>query len=81
MVVADDDAVDHVQPEACPLADTFGREEGLEDSGEHLRRDAGAAVSDLDHNPVLLVGCADPELAGAGHGVDRVVDQVGPDLV
>src|SRR5262245_37557799 len=59
----------------------FRREEGLEDAAELLRRDAAATVRDLDHRAVALAAGADRNGPRSAHRVDRVVDDVGPDLV
>src|ERR1039458_7218345 len=61
--------------------DTLVSEELLENMGLDFRRDARSVVADFDQQAIQLAGGADAQFALALHGVDGVVDQVGPDLV
>src|SRR5919106_4007330 len=83
-VALDHDAPADVEAEAGALADRLGGVEGLEDVGQDRLGDARAGVGDLDDQAVAVAAGADgqPALAvHALHGVDGVLDQVGPDLV
>ncbi|NDD28145.1 MAG: hypothetical protein EB084_07750 [Proteobacteria bacterium] len=56
------------QPQACPLPDVLRGEEGVEDSPDNARRDAGAVVVHLDDDlPAFDVGARRD--GGRGHGV------------
>ena len=81
MVLVDDDAPGDVQAQPGALADRFGGEEGFEDPRDVLGRDARAGVADLDLGGVVVPAGADGERARPVHRLDRVVDQVRPDLV
>src|SRR4029453_17353571 len=81
VVLVDDDPVRDVETETGALADGFRGEERLEDAGPDVGRGAGGGVFDLDHEAVRVAGGAQGESATARHGVERVVDEVRPDLV
>src|SRR5579864_4421899 len=81
LVLCDDDAVGDVEAQPAPLAYLLGGEERLEDAGLDLRRDSKTVVADLDHRILTLLARANAQLTFAIHGVDGVVDQIGPDLV
>ena len=80
-MLCDDDAVGDVEAQPAPLAYLLGREERVEDAGLDLGRDSGAVVADLDHRILTLLPCANTQLTFAIHGVDGVVERIGPDLV
>ena len=80
-MAVDHDPIDDIEPQPGAGAHALGREEGLEDSLLDLQRHARTIVGDLDFDAVLGPRRAERELALASHRVDRVVDQVGPDLV
>ena len=67
------------QPGSLPHS--LGGEERLENMVLHFRRDARSIVGDFDQQAIDLARRADTQLALSLHGVDGVVDQVGPDLV
>ena len=92
-VVVLDDAVADRQAQARPLPRVLGGEERLEDLVAIGRGDAAAGVGDRQHHvfggrrqvqPALaphdLLG-RDAQRPAAGHGVDRVRDQVQADLL
>ena len=80
-MAVDHDPIDDVEPQARTGAHALGREEGLENSLLNLQGHAWTIVGDLDLDPILGPRRPEQQLALAGHGVDRVVDQVGPDLI
>src|SRR5579863_4738208 len=75
------DAHDGVEAEAGAFANGLGGEEGIEDARFDFRRNAWAVVADLDANGVKVAAGTDAEFALAVHGVDSVVDEIGPNLV
>ena len=86
LVLVDNDVVGDAQPQSGAFAGRFGREEGIEDSAEVLRRDAGAVVFDLadDGRAVLVRAEGDLPPGRAFLGLDGLgcVDQdVQEDLV
>src|SRR5882757_7442566 len=78
-----DDVPRQIQPEAGALADWFGGEERLEDVLAYLLGDTGPGVADLDAGQLLAFPTsADGQSAAlVAHRCQRVVDDVGPDLV
>src|SRR5262245_58550536 len=76
-----DNPVDGVQPQSGALALRLGGEEGFEDATLNFWRNAGAVIADFDENVIWLGRRANPQVALAVHRVDRVDDQVGPDLI
>src|SRR5580658_6749074 len=75
------DALDRVQTEARALANAFGSKKRLEDVGLHFFGNSRPIVADFDHGATVVAVSSDAKLAGSVHGVDRVVDNVRPDLV
>src|SRR5215211_2639648 len=80
-VPPDHDPVGDVQAEPGALADRLGGEERFEDALAQLFGDARAGVANLEPHPVAVHGGAYGERAVTVHGLDGVVDQIGPYLV
>src|ERR1700735_5865784 len=76
-----DDALDGVQAEAGAFADAFGGEKGLKDVGLDFGGNSRAVVRELDHCATVVGEGSDAKLTGSAHRVNRVVNNVGPDLV
>src|SRR5262245_40922464 len=76
-----DNPVDGVQPQSGTLALRLGGKERLEDAPLNFWRNAGAVISDFDQDVIGLGRRANPQVALAVHRVNRVDDQVGPDLI
>src|SRR6202012_5618699 len=78
-----DDAEHHFEPHAGALAYFLGGKKRIEDPGPYFFRYAWSVVDHADQDVVLdpLGFDGQVSLAGWFHGVQRVVDQVGPDLV
>jgi hypothetical protein len=74
-------SLDGVQTEACALPNSFGGEKGLKDVGLYLVRNPWAVIANLNHNATIVAVGSDAELAFSPHGVNRVIDNIGPDLV
>ena len=49
--------------------------------GLYLRRNAGAVVGNLNYDTTVLAIGSNAKLAFAAHGVNRIVDEVGPHLI
>src|ERR1700690_4019107 len=87
------DALDDAEAEAGADADGLGGVEGGEDAGLAFQRDAGALAGNRNAKEAawlagrrgvtgrLLLPGADANVAALGDRVDRIVQQVGPDLV
>src|SRR6266487_3719323 len=69
------------EAEAGAFADGLGGVAGLEDVGADGVGDTWSGVADLDQSAVAVAAGPDRQGAVAVHGVDGVVDQVGPDLI
>src|SRR5262249_52607124 len=82
LVLFDDDPPGEIEPQAGAFTERFGGEERCEDAVDDLVRDAGAVVANLyaDHVLGFTLG-AQRQRAAAVHGLDRVVDDIGPDLI
>src|SRR5262249_39754414 len=80
-MLIDHDVVGYVEAEPGANSLRLRREEWLEDARRDLRRNARAAVGDPYFHGVAEAAGAHFEHALAVHGLDRVVDDVRPDLV
>ena len=80
-VVVADQAPDDVEAQAGALPDRLGGEERIEDALADLGRDAGSVVDDADDDALPLAVRRHLDAAGIRDGIERVVDQVRPDLV
>ena len=67
-----DDAVADGQPEPGAARRTLGREERVEDLGQHVRRDAGAVVLELRHGRPAVHPGAHRDVAVAAGGIGGV---------
>ena len=81
VVTADHDPVADVQAQSRALPDLLGREERIEDAALEFGRDSRSGVTDLDQHTIPVPAGADGQRALAVHGIDGVVDDVGPYLV
>ena len=70
-----------VEPQAGSFTDAFGREKRIEDVGEHVSRNPGTVVLNFDHNFAPALPGSDTQFPAVRHGLDRVDDQIRPDLV
>ena len=70
-----------VETEAGPLSHSLGSKEWFKNVVLDLRGNPGAVIADLNHNAGNLAIGSNPQLAFAAHGVDGIVDDVGPHLV
>ena len=75
------DSLNGIQAEARALPNAFGGEKRLKDVGLRLLGNSRPVVTDLDHDATVLAVSSDAKLAGSVHGVNRVIDNVSPDLV
>src|SRR5271157_1258727 len=74
-------ALDGVQTQSCALAYSLGGEEGFENAGLDVGRNSRTGVADLHYNTTVIAIGSNSKVAGSVHGVDGVVDDVGPDLI
>ena len=80
-MVANDDALGDVEPEAGALPDGLGGEEGVEDARLQLVGYPRPVVADLDAHTLALPARAQRDPPVGTERIDRVVDQVRPNLV
>src|SRR4029079_16296394 len=62
-------------------ADRFGGEERFEQTRRDLRRNADTEVYNLDDHLAIFQARADTDFPGAVDRMNRVVDEIGPDLI
>ena len=75
------DAVDGIQAYSRSFTDALGRKERLKDMRLYRIGNTGTVVDDLDENEIELSGSSNNQLALASHGIDGIVNEVGPDLI
>ena len=73
--------LDRIQAESSAFPNTFGCKKRLEDVGLHLVGNSWTVIADLNYNATVVAVDSDAKLAFPVHRVNRVVDNVGPDLV
>ena len=81
LVAVHDDPVRGGQPESGAVAHVLGGEERVEHAVADLGGDPGAVVGDLDLGEVAEAARGDRDRPAVVERVDRVVEQIGPDLV
>ena len=74
-------ALNRVQAQSGSLPYSFGREERFEDVRLDLRRNSRAVVADLNYGAGIIAIGSNSELALSAHGVNGIVNNVGPDLI
>src|SRR5271163_4421846 len=74
-------SLDGVQAEARAFPNSFGCEKRLKDVRLHLAGNSWAIVANLNYNATVVLVGSDAQLAFCVHCVNRVVNDVGPDLV
>src|SRR5260370_40025571 len=70
-----------IEAKPGPLADSLGRKKRLKDARLYVRRNSRTVIANLNHNAIGFTINSHPESAFAVHGVNRIVNDVGPDLV
>src|ERR1700758_1298023 len=75
------DAVHRIQPQSAAIAHTLSREKGIEDARLDLLWNPGTVINDLHQNAVAFGTGANADLALSLHGIDGIIDKVGPDLI
>ena len=80
-MLVEDDVVCDVQSQAGANTGTFRSKERFEDAVLNPGGNPRPVIDDFDHNFAAFGVCAQDELSLTLHGTDRVVDDVGPDLV
>ncbi len=70
-----------IQTEAAALSHSLGGEKWFKDMRLDLRWNPGTVVPDLDHHTSGVAICAYPKFPPAVDGVNRVIDDVGPNLI
>src|SRR5664280_1730651 len=75
------DSQRRIQPQTGPFPYSLGSEERFEDARLNVRRDPRPRISNLDHGTVSFQKGFDSQFTLPVHGIDGVVDDVGPYLV
>src|SRR5579863_6398699 len=75
------DSLDGIESESGPFPYALGGEERLENVRLDLGRNSGAGVGNLHHDARVFAKRTDAQFAFSIHRVDRVVHEVGPNLV
>src|SRR5205085_7594362 len=69
------------QAQTRPTLTALGRDEGLEDPANEVRRDALAVVFDPNFHPLSVLFRADPDVPPLAHCVPSVEEDVGQNLL
>jgi hypothetical protein len=80
-MLVEDDVVCDVQSQAGANTGTFRSKERFEDAALNPGGNPRPVVDNFDHDFAVFGVRAENELSLTLHSVDRVVDDVGPDLV
>ena len=75
------DPLHSIQTESRPFPNSLGGEERFENVGLHLTRNPWTVIADLNYDAGILAISSDSKLAFSVHGVNRVINDVGPDLI
>jgi hypothetical protein len=76
-----DDIVADIQSQTCPATDRFGRKEGIENFGLNILGNPWPIICNLHHHRGIVLARPQDKLTPALHGIDGVVNDVGPDLI
>ena len=74
-------SLDRVQAEARAFPNSFGCEKRLKDVGLYLIGNSWTVVANLHYYATVVAVGSDAKLAFSVHRVNRVINNVGPDLV
>ena len=75
------DSQRRIKAQTCAFSHSLGGEERFEDARLNLWRNPRSRISDLNHRTVAFQKGLDAQFAFAVHGIDGIVDDVGPHLV
>src|ERR1700680_3770813 len=70
-----------VEAEPRTFPDSLSGEERFENVRLYAGQDSRPVIADFDHDAIILPVGADSEPALSAHGVNCVVDEVGPNLI
>jgi hypothetical protein len=76
-----DNAVADDQAQAGAAADGFRGEKGLEHARLDIGRNPGTVVHNFDYQLVIFPAGADANLADAIYSGDRIINEIGPNLI
>src|SRR5258708_7166703 len=79
--MAANNPVNGVQSYSSALADVLGREEWLKEMRFHHVGNTGSTVDNLNETEIELSGSSNYQITLTAHGIDRIVNEIGPDLV
>src|SRR5258708_14191102 len=64
-----------------PISNSLCCKERLEDVGLHLGRNSWSVIANLNYNATVVAVGSNSQLSFSAHGIDGIVDDVGPHLV
>src|SRR5690349_3532852 len=70
-----------VQAESCSFSNSLGSKERLKDVRKYLRGNAWTIIANLNHHASVVTVGAHAKFTAPAHGINCIVDDVGPDLV
>ena len=76
-----DDVMGDVQSHAGSFPHFLGGKKWIENAGLYFLGDAWTGVFDLDYDPLAFMPRSQGDFANAVHRIDRIVDEIRPDLV
>ena len=74
-------SLNRVEAEPGAFPNSLGGEERFEDVRLYVGRNSRTVIGDLNHDAIVLAIGSNSKLAFATHGVDGIVDDVGPNLI
>src|SRR5271156_3124919 len=75
------DTLNRIEAKARTFANSLRGEKGFENMRLDFGRNSRAVIGDLDHGAIVLAIGSNSKLALATHGVNRIVDDVRPNLI
>src|SRR5438270_5253471 len=74
-------ALHRIQSQTGALAHALGGEKRFEDVRLDIGRNAGTIIANLNHDGAIIAIDSNPQRAFAAHGINRIIDDIGPYLV
>src|SRR5207245_9840361 len=74
-------ALNRVEAKPCSFPHSLRGEERFEDMRPYLGQNPRTVIGDLNHDAIVLAIGSNSKLAFTAHGVNGIVDDVGPNLI